>query len=212
MDEDWMFGCQKTVESPEQPTHSDAPSDNRHGSVHGAQAAQLDRQLGQPDGLCTPTQEANMAGSQPMTLPLPTLRPIISFANALPPIPVARRQPQAELQGLAAAVDASQARQQIDVSVTDWLSHQVSGELLREGLGSGHSLAELATDIEKKQDLAAAGAGHSSLAEAPAADQQGQGLTGAGSSLDEAVSAVSQVRPHEVCVTRAACGGPSCLL
>ena len=198
MDEDWMFGCQKTVESPEQPTHSDAPSDNRHGSVHGAQAAQLDRQLGQPDGLCTPAQEANMAGSQPMTLPFPTLRPTISFANALPPIPIAQ-QPQAELQGLAAAVDASQAQQQLDVSVTDWLSHQISGELLREGLGSGHSLAELATR-EEEQISVAAGAGHSSLADARAADQQGQGLTGAGNGLDEGVSAVTQVWPHEVCV------------
>lgn len=199
MDDDWMFGCQKTVDPPEQPRHSENASESRHVSVYSLQAAPLDRQLGQPDGLCTPTQHANLAGSQPRTLPLPALRPTVSFANALPPIPVAWQQPQAELQGLAAAVDTSQAQQQLDASVTDWLSHQISGELLREGLGSGHSLAELATH-EEQQDLTAAGAGPSSLAEAPAADQQGQGLTGADNSLDAAMSAVSQVWSHELCV------------
>ncbi|KAL0042381.1 hypothetical protein WJX77_010775 [Trebouxia sp. C0004] len=156
------------------------------------QAANADRQLEPPSGNVAMVQEGNTASSQTWTMSVPAqvLQSNISFANALPPIPMVQ---QLRPQSPESADDANQADnrvQQLDTSVADWLSHQVSAELLTDGLGSGHSLAELAT-AGQEQGQAAAVSVHQSDADAiPSPDQRQevtrafQNLNGVGTLVD----------------------------
>jgi len=146
------------------------------------QAASADRQPEPPSGHEAMVQEVTTASSQAWTMSVPVQvlkQSSISFANALPPIPVESIIQQLRPQSPESTSDANQADsrvQQVDASVADWLSHQVSAELLTDGLGSGHSLAELAT-AGQEQGQAAAGTVHQSGAEAMANDDQHQEVT-----------------------------------
>ena len=126
-------------------------------------------------------QEVTTASSQPWTMSVPAqvLQSSISFANALPPIPVESITQQLRSQSPESTDDANQADsrvQQVDASVADWLSHQVSAELLTHSLGSGHSLAELAT-AGQEQGQAAAGTVYQSGADTIPNDDQHQEVT-----------------------------------
>ncbi len=208
MDDDWMFGCQKDEDVAQQPLAPPSSSLNELPH-HGREAAQLDRQSNTADGQAdmadrqldwpygqpvsadrqlepasghdAMVQEVTTASSQAWTMSAPAqvLQSSISFANALPPIPVESIAQQSRPHSPASTDDAAQADsriQQVDASVADWLSHQVSAELLTDGLGSGHSLAELAT-AGPEQGQAAADTVHQSGAEAMADDDQSQQVT-----------------------------------
>ena len=145
------------------------------------QAFNADRQAEPPNRHGAMVQEVSTANSQAWTMSVPAqaLQSRISFANALPPIPVESVTQQLRSQSPESTNDANQAdnrAQQVDASVADWLSHQVSAELLTDGLGSGHSLAELAT-AGQEQGQAAAGTVHQVGVDAIAADDQHQEVT-----------------------------------
>lgn len=139
-------------------------------------------------------EEAGTGSRQSWTMSVPVLRSSISFANALPfmppqPAPHQQQSPHQKIEPAVASQGHSRVRQQLDASVADWLSHQVSGELLTDGLGSGNSLAELAT---AGQHHIAAHAGRSSDADATAAD---------------GTAAASQV-----CCNQIVCGSTECCI
>ncbi len=145
------------------------------------QAGNADRQPEPPSGSVAVVQEIITASSQAWTMSVPAqrLQSSISFANALPPIPMESITQQLRPQSPESTDGASQANssvQQIDASVADWLSHQVSAELLTDGLGSGHSLAELAP-AGQEHGQAAAGSVHQSGADTTANDGQHQEVT-----------------------------------
>ncbi len=145
------------------------------------QAANADRQPEPPSRHDAMVHACTTASSQAWTMSIPAqvLQSSISFANALPPIPVESITQQLRPQSPESTDDATQAGsgvQHVDTSVADWLSHQVSAELLTDGLGSGHSLAELAT-AGQEQGQAAADAVHQSGADTIASDDQQQEVT-----------------------------------
>jgi len=151
------------------------------------QAVSADRQPELPSGHDAMVQEVTTASSQAWTMSVPAhgLQSSISFANALPPIPVESITQQLRPHSPESTDDANQADsrvQQVDASVADWLYHQVSAELLTDGLGSGHSLAELAT-AGQGHGQADAGAVHQSGADTIANDDQRQTVTRAFQSL-----------------------------
>ena len=203
MDDDWMFGCQKAADAPVPPaagtnrafvsgkaayiTDEQLPvSDGLFAHPNGQRLpveGQLSATAGESqgiEGLATETSSFENASHQTQTLSMPALRSSISFMNALPPIPpdVASQlqQPESGSQQGSEAFVASQAdntgRHQLDASVSEWLSLQVNEELLTDGQASDHSLAGLATAAEQ-QGQTPGGAGHSSDANATAADAIG---------------------------------------
>lgn len=152
-------------------------ADRQLGWPYG-QAGNADRQPELPGGHDAVVQESTTANSQAWTMSVPArvLQSSISFANALPPIPVESITQQLRPQSAESTDDVNQADsrvQQVDTSVADWLFHQVSAELLTDGLGSGHSLAELAT-VGQEQGHAAADVVHQSSAGTIANDDQHQ--------------------------------------
>ncbi len=161
----------------------DGQADKAHGQIDWpyGQAVSADRQLQPTSGHDAIVQEGTTVSSQAWTMSIPAqvLRSSISFANALPPIPVESVTQQLRPHSPESTDDTNQADsrvQQVDASVADWLSHQVSAELLTDGLGSGHSLAELVT-AGQEQVQATAGTVHQSGVDTTANDGQRQEVT-----------------------------------
>lgn len=199
MDDDWMFGCQKPEASSSKPTPgADAPPERpdtapatslvptMHFTGEGSNSGQLltvDRQLSLPEAESV-NPYGQSSSARPWSMPVPSLRSSISFANALPPIATEVATQQQEQQQTAPADDVSNPESEqrklpqperkatpgafdhmgytalaADASVSDWLLQQVGGELLPSFCGGGNSMAEAATaGAEQGEASASSGA------------------------------------------------------
>ena len=200
MDDDWMFGCQKPLAEPTNPPAKPSatpegqnapPAVSLPPSTRTAGAGSNDRQLLTADGQSSPLegqttcphgQQGGTTTITPWTMSVPALRSSISFANALPPVPVGFASQQAQSRdgasnihtdqrkashqhGAAAAVGGRSltAQQQVRASVSDWLLRQGSGGVQEASChdSSGDCLVELATGEEDERSQASCRSGAS---------------------------------------------------
>lgn len=198
LDDDWMFGCQKPMAaSSNPPADADAPpagqgappADGLIPTAPGTGESSSTEQLlptgGQTLGPAAQTTSPKRQQASTTSPSVPALRSSISFANALPPIPVGLATQQAQSrdgavnihsdqrkasqqQGASAAAVAGvggrslTAEQQVRASVSDWLLRQDSGDVQQTSShGSGDCLVQPATGDEEERSQASGSRGAS---------------------------------------------------
>lgn len=193
-----MFGCQKpAAASSNPPANAVAPTAGQGApsatglipttpamgeSSINEQLLTTDRQTLAPGEQTTSPKGQQASTNTPENMSVPALRSSISFANALPPIPVGVATQQAQSRGGAVNIHPDQrsasqqrgaataavigrslsAQQQVHASVSDWLLRQGSGEVQQTSIdGSGGCLMDLATGDEDEGSQAAGSSGAS---------------------------------------------------
>lgn len=163
------------------PESQDPPPATGAGNTDG-QLVTVDGQALGSRGQTTAPEGQQGSATTPWTMSSPALRSSISFANALPPMPPGpiTQQDQARVagvfnihpgqhQGTAAAAGgdgaSTAAQQQVHASVSEWLLHQVSGDVDASWQGSGDCLVRMAPGEEDEQSQAS-GSGDASDADA----------------------------------------------
>lgn len=148
-------------------------------SVGDGVPQEIDESTQQADEANEDKQSSTSDGNKPWTMSVPALRSSVSFANALPPIPVdlSHQQQAALVQeqhlqhatakhpknhaqphgtsqqsgnmfGVTSAMADHEAKQNVDASVSEWLSQQVGGELRTGMHRNGRTgQAEVATAV-----------------------------------------------------------------